>query len=640
VDRFRAGYEGDGNWTGTKRFYVTQDDDLQTVRSEVVEDLGEANMSDGNTLVDFASWAIENYPADNYVLILSDHGMGWPGGWSDPTATDGGDSRIPLAAALGSQLYLNELDDALGEIRSRTGVDKFELIGMDACLMGHMEVFSALAPHARYAVASQETEPALGWAYTGFLGDLVADPNMSGADLSQIIVDSYIQEDQRIVDDEARAEFLGQGRGLGSLFGGPSAADLAQQLEKNITLTALDLEALPALTDALNNLAYTLQESSQKSVAQARSYAQSFTSIFGKEVPASYIDLGNFGALLKESTRDGNVAAAVDQLTAALGGAIIAEKHGPGKPGATGVSVYFPNSQLYGNPVAGVKSYVPIAARFADESLWDDFLAFHYTGREFDPAPVAARAAPSVEAIRAPGQGDIQVSPITASAQVAAPGQPVLLSADISGENVGYVKLFAGYVDSDSKSIYVADQDYLQSADTRAVDGVYYPVWPEGGEFTMEFEWEPIVFAISDGTNRAEAVFTPETYGAAPEDAQYTVDGTYKYADGETRPARLYFRDGALQQVFGFTGDGFNGAPREIVPTAGDQFTVLENWMDLDAQGRVVKTATEEGKTLTFGDEPWQWIDLDAAAGDYVVGFLVEDLDGNTTAQYTTIQVR
>ena len=148
VDRFNTGFQGDGDWKGTRRYYVTQDDDLQTVRSEMVEDLGEANMSDGDTLVDFATWAIEKYPADNYVLILSDHGMGWPGGWSDPTATDGGDSRIPLAAALGSQLYLNELDDALGEIRSRTGVDKLEMVGMDACLMGHMEVFSALAPHA------------------------------------------------------------------------------------------------------------------------------------------------------------------------------------------------------------------------------------------------------------------------------------------------------------------------------------------------------------------------------------------------------------------------------------------------------------------------------------------------------------
>ena len=76
-----------------------------------------------------------------------------------------------------SNLYLMDMDTALGEIRSQTGVDKFELVGMDACLMGQLEVFSALAPHARYAVASQETEPALGWAYTSFLDTLTRNPD-------------------------------------------------------------------------------------------------------------------------------------------------------------------------------------------------------------------------------------------------------------------------------------------------------------------------------------------------------------------------------------------------------------------------------------------------------------------------------
>ena len=47
--------------------------------------MGEANMASGQTLVDFVTWAMQSYPADKYVLILSDHGMGWPGGWSDPT---------------------------------------------------------------------------------------------------------------------------------------------------------------------------------------------------------------------------------------------------------------------------------------------------------------------------------------------------------------------------------------------------------------------------------------------------------------------------------------------------------------------------------------------------------------------------
>ena len=59
VDRFRAGYTGDGDWTGAKRFYVEHDENLQQVRSQQVADLGEVNMSDGKTLVDFVTWAAE-----------------------------------------------------------------------------------------------------------------------------------------------------------------------------------------------------------------------------------------------------------------------------------------------------------------------------------------------------------------------------------------------------------------------------------------------------------------------------------------------------------------------------------------------------------------------------------------------------
>jgi len=50
------------------------------------------------------------------------------------------------------------------------------------------------------------------------------------------------------------------------------------------------------------------------------------------------------------------------------------------------------------------------------------------------------------------------------------------------------------------------------------------------------------------------AHFTPQSYGASFEDAIYTVDGIYTYGDdGESRYARLYFNDGVLRQVFGFT---------------------------------------------------------------------------------------
>ncbi len=448
------------------------------------------------TLVDFVSWAMKNYPADKYALIMSDHGMGWPGGWSDATTASSHDRSIPLVQVVGNNLYLMELDDALQTIQSTTGLDKFELIGLDACLMSHLEVLSALAPYGRYAVVSQETEPSLGWAYTKIFQALTDNPDMDGAELGKVIVESYIQDDQRIVDDQARADFVGRGSGMSGLFGAPvqvSAEELAQQMEKSVTLTAIDLGRVPELMDSVNNVAVALQGVNQQGVAKARSYAQFFTSIFGEEVPPSYIDLGNFAQLLKRvAGNNTQVVQAVDSMLAALGNVVIAEKHGSDKPGASGISVYYPNSQLYRSPVAGPQSYTAIADRFAEESLWDDFLAYHYTGRRFqamtgtgDDAqrdiPVnsvvgAGRAA----VVSAPGTGKIVISPVQLSGKVAAPGKPVVMTAQVTGTNVGYVYMYDGYLDEASNSIFLADMDYLSSPNTQEVDGVYYPDWGEG----------------------------------------------------------------------------------------------------------------------------------------------------------------
>ena len=102
IDRYKAGYQGDGNWSSAKRFYVTQDNDLQRVHSQLAADLGEVNMSDGDTLVDFVTWAVDTFPADKHALILSDHGMGWPGGWSNPAPGGAGDPASRLRRGWGT----------------------------------------------------------------------------------------------------------------------------------------------------------------------------------------------------------------------------------------------------------------------------------------------------------------------------------------------------------------------------------------------------------------------------------------------------------------------------------------------------------------------------------------------------------
>ncbi len=644
IDRFRGGFEGNEDWRSTRRYLVTQDDDLNTVNSELIADLGELNMADGATLVDFVTWAVQTYPADRYALIMSDHGMGWPGGWSDPApgGTDPGTALLTKRLKEDS-LYLSELDDAFAQIQSNTGLEKLDLIGMDACLMSQMEVYTALQPYARYAVASEETEPGLGWAYGAFLGRLVNDPGMGADQLASYIVDTYIDQDERVVNDQARSDFLRQGSGMGGFFGASqvSAEQLASQLERSITLTAVDLDALGDLNMRFNEFAFAMQSIDQQVVASARSYAQSYTSIFGRQVPPSYIDLGHFVQLVAKQSRNMGVQQAAGEVMDALGRAVVAERHGRSKPGSTGIAIYFPNSSLYDSPYTGMQSYTVLADRFSRASLWDDFLVYHYSNRSFK-ADAFEPVTPAFDALtRAPGSGNISISQIEASASSAAPGETVGLSAEITGENIGYIYLFTGLYDSQSNSIYVADTDYLESPDTAELNGVYYPVWPQSDTFKMNFDWEPILFSISDGNQSALALLNPGSYGASAEDAVYVVQGTYTFASsGEQRRAELYFKDGKLFQVFGFKGEDTAGAPAEITPDYSDTFTLSQKWMDLDSSGNVTQVAYEDGDTLTFTNSPFVWEQVYAPAGEYLVGFLVSDLDGNMSEAYTQLTVR
>jgi hypothetical protein len=642
IDRYRAGFQGDGDWTSARRYYITQDSDLNRINSQVVQDLGEADMSDGATLVDFVQWAAQNYPANKYVLILSDHGMGWPGGWSDPEPGGSETSSAPIASRLGDNLYLDELDQALEQARQSAGIEKFEILGMDACLMSQLEVMAALQPHANYAVASEEVEPSIGWAYAAFLGGLVQNPDMTGADLSKLIVQSYVLEDQRIQDPAARAEFMRGGSVMGNYFGSSSisAEQLSAQLSQDVTLSAIDLNAVPQLMERFNTFSYQLQNEDQQLIAQARTYTQSYTSLFGREVPPSYIDLGHFALLMQANTQDERTTQAVEGVIDALRSAVLVERHGANRKGSTGIAIYFPNSTLYSSPLAGPQSYTDIARRFATESLWDDFMSFHYLDRNFEPTATEPYAPSGSYATRAPGEGQITLSDIRVLPTTTTNNEPVELTVNVSGDNIGYIKIFLGRFDPNSNSLEVTDIDFLESPDVREVSGVFYPQWPDDA-FDMIYTWDVQIFAISDGQQNVQALFQPFSYGATDEEAEYVVDGLYAFVQtGEQRYAQLHFKDERLTQVVGLTSETEIGAPREITPEQGDTFTIYNHWMDVSASGQPSDVTKSPGTTLTFGSQPFTWVQLYAAAGDYVIGFIAEDLDGNQYPAYTRLTVQ
>lgn len=697
IDRFQGAFDGMGDWTSTKRFYLTQDDNLDEIGSQEVADLGELNMADGQTLLDFITWAVQNYPARKYALIMSDHGAGWPGGFSDPDPGGSGPDDIALAPMFNDMMWLMELDRALEEARAQTGIEKFEFIGFDACLMSQLEVFNAIAPHGLYSVASQETEPALGWAYTGFLTELVNNPNMDGGELGKHIVESYIDQDQRIVDDTARQTFVSEAYGFD---GQVSSQEVAEASSRNVTLTAVDLTAIPAVNAAVDNLAVALGTADPQAVAQARAYAQSFEAPFGDEVPSSYIDLGHFAQLAVELSGDKQVTAAAEELTTSLNQAVLAEKHGSDRPGSTGLAIYFPTSELFG--VADDLGYTTVTSRFTEASHWDEFLAaFHGGGgatftRPEEAAPETAAPAPPAglseedlalvlqdvkylqelgytleeipqilvkeggyppdlvqalvdgglftaataskapsRSIAAAGPKPIEVQPLTLSAEVATPDAPVKIQTQLSGDRLAYVYSFIGRFLPREDALLIEDVDYLFADESKTVGGVTYPVWPKEG-VQVEFDWEPTVYAISDGKTSVKALIEPVAYDA--ETPTYAVGGTYRFASGgDPRFAKIYFRDGQATEIFGFTGSITQavGAPRQITPHSGDQFTVLERGDDLTQEGDAGREKYQrEGGTLTFGGQPFTIETTPAPSGNYVVGIIAEDLDGRKYEQY------
>lgn len=644
-DRFDGAFDGDGDWTTTKRYLVTQDDDLAAVNSEELDDLGEVDSGAPETLADFLIWAITNFPARKYALVLSDHGAGWMGGWNDNAPNEG------------SALSVDEIDQALATAIAETGIGQFEFIGFDACLMSQVEALSGVAPYARYATASEEVEPAIGWAYAHFLGALADDPEQDGATLATSIVDSYIEQDVRIQDEAARADYVMQKYGTDEEV---APDELAEVESRDVTLTAVDLQAMPAFMDALNQFAFTLTGVDPAAVARARTYAQSFESVFGDEVPSPYLDLGHFAKLAAEFAQSDELTDAVANLEDAATEFILAERHGPGKPGATGLTIFFPVPELLvgvGTAESEI-SYTDYVSRFAGASLWDDFLVFHYTNRDIDPemaypelltpedgqtADTKEFATPlleDVEYAETPGlDTDLSLAPIEVSSEEIAADETVLLGTSISGGDVGYIYVMAALYDEESDSYSIEDMDFVAADDTEVLDGVAYPVWTEKDLEDFIFEWAPTVYAISDGETEAFALLEPTVYGATEEDSEYAVYGIYTFASGEERSAVMRF-DGNLvfKNVYGFSGANGTGAPRQITPRPGDTFTILEQWIELDEDGNEVINEYP-GDTLTFGEKPFEVIAYEGYPGDYSLSITVTDLNGNEVTEYANVTV-
>mgnify|MGYP001040283737 CR=1 FL=1 len=271
--------------SGTNQVWQVKDGKLACLE----KDLGSVSMTDPENLAWYIKWCAKNYPASRYELILWDHGGGSVSGY-------GYDEKF---ASSGS-MNLAGIDTAL----EKAGV-KFDFIGFDACLMATAETALMLTRHADYLIASEETEPGVGWYYTDWLTAFGENPSMPTIEVGKNIVDDFV--------DECARKCRGQ---LTTL----SVVDLAE-------LEATVPAELKAFSQSASKL---IQDKQYQTVSNARSGAREFA----QSSRIDQVDLVHLARNL--GTPEGSA------LAEALLSTVKYNRTSSNMTNAYGLSIYFP----------------------------------------------------------------------------------------------------------------------------------------------------------------------------------------------------------------------------------------------------------------------------------------------------------
>ena len=145
------------------------------------ENAGKASMSDPATLTSFIKYCGTNFPANRNELILWDHGSGSLSGYAY-------DEKYPQTGSMN----LSGIKKAIAD----SGM-KFDFVGFDACLMATVETALMLSDYSDYMIASEETEPGVGWYYTNWLTELSKNTSMPTTEIGKNIVDDFVNMCQR-----------------------------------------------------------------------------------------------------------------------------------------------------------------------------------------------------------------------------------------------------------------------------------------------------------------------------------------------------------------------------------------------------------------------------------------------------------
>ncbi|MGE5559375.1 MAG: clostripain-related cysteine peptidase [Bacillota bacterium] len=337
LDRSPSYDTSNGNWSGTKIFYVTPDGGSDVINSTVMASYNELDMGDPQTLTDFIVYCQTRCPADYTCLTLWNHGSGTWGKAASRRAARG----ICFDDTDGTYLTADNVQTALYNARNTAGCSKINILNTNACVMQMLEMAYEWRAETDYLTGSENFVLATGSDYEILLGHLAGNPAMLPDGLAATIVNDF--GTAQAGGNYTYSALKLNGTEFTNLFNafGAFASSLNSIPLSNITEWDI-------IVDARNNAIYMY---------------------YDLENLPEFRDLYYFASYLSTSSTDVNVRSAAAALLGTIDAAVLARVQGGTHLDTRGIAITLTNNITWPLYAADYPSFESSTA-----TLWDEFL--------------------------------------------------------------------------------------------------------------------------------------------------------------------------------------------------------------------------------------------------------------------------
>jgi hypothetical protein len=388
-------------YKGVNRLLIGEDTDGMkfSFNSKILESLSEDNnMDDPAVLKDFIKWGMAKYPADRYGLVLWNHGGQFVG--------YGGDTQ-DASLKHGQGLTTQQIRSTLTEALTGTGVNKFEFIGFDTCLMGGAEVLGDFSTLCDVFFACPELDYGDGWDY--------------GATLNYLKANSEVD-----ITEFARAE-------VG--FWNAHHGDSMDQTHK--VHAAYDMAKYDAFAQSFKSFSEQLKlygQAGGEEVPKLRAEATHYSVSKSSEAKSSthFIDLGDFAGRVAKAPVNADLKLASLNLVQAIDDMVLAKATGSLRTHVSALSIAYPHNtddwvEHY------EKKYDSISFTQGIGTDWRQFLALYGAMSAADQTAPVLSAGDNSRSFSTAGRTPDEPDAAFMNASL---DEPAILDFSVSGEDV------------------------------------------------------------------------------------------------------------------------------------------------------------------------------------------------------------